>query len=253
MEKHIYRQFYELEKDHWWFRGMRYLCRSAIDRYCGDRPAGPILDVGCGTGELTRSLGGLGEVFGADRSDEALGLCKRRGMGGLVRTLAESLGFRDDSFSLVVAFGLIEHLDRDRAFLAETNRILRDGGYLVMLTSAYRFLWGAHDDTVHHKRRYTLGGIKSMAKAAGYSARKASYVNSFLFPPIAAARAFQNVLGFGKSGKGGHSDIAKTTPVLNSVLYKVLQAEAQLMKLINYPFGVGILYIGKKERADALH
>jgi SAM-dependent methyltransferase len=253
MEKHIYQQFYELEKDHWWFRGMRYLCKSAIIRYCADRPTGPILDIGCGTGLLTKSLEDLGEVVGADNSEDALEFCRRRGINNLVRTSAESPEFGDNSFSIIVAFGLIEHLDKDKVFLEETNRMLKEGGYLILLTSAYRFLWGAHDDTVHHKRRYTLGQIKRMAKDAGFSARKASYVNTFLFIPIAAARMAQNILGFRSGRKGGHSDITKANPFINAVLYRVLQAEAQIMKMINYPFGVGILFIGKKERADALH
>jgi len=77
MEPDIYRQWYEFEKDHWWTKGMRYLCESVISKYCGSGKKNEILDIGCGTGELTKTLGAFGRVTGADLSSEALGFCRK--------------------------------------------------------------------------------------------------------------------------------------------------------------------------------
>lgn len=84
MEQGVYRQFYELEKDQWWFAGMRLICRTVLERqYDGVWPDSfRCLDVGCATGLWTKELGRFGSAWGLDCSPDALAFCRQRGEEG---------------------------------------------------------------------------------------------------------------------------------------------------------------------------
>ena len=248
MESDIYKQFYEFEKDHWWSKGMRYLCNSMIARYHGIKTGDYILDIGCGTGEMTRSLGDIGVTFGADCSSEAIDFCKKRGIDRLVRTTAEDAAFKDSSFSVVVAFCMIEHIEDDKLFLKRMNSILKHGGYLIVLTSAFQFLWSAHDDLAHHKRRYTACQVGRIMRESGFRVNKLSYVNCILFLPILIVRLFQRCFNIQpKLEKRFLLDIVKIPNFINNALYLLLKVETILLNYIDFPFGVGIIGIGQKE------
>src|SRR4051812_40050263 len=138
------------------------MCLDLIRTGPDGRVDGPVLDVGCGTGILLEHLGGYGPAFGLDASATALDFCVTRGLGGLVRGSGDRLPFADGSFALVTAIGVIEHIAADQAALDEWARVLRPGGQLVLLTSAYRWLWSGHDVANHHVRRYTSGQVEAL-------------------------------------------------------------------------------------------
>ncbi len=102
---------------------------------------GPILDLGCGSGSFlaapaARSLPAVGVdialrwlVVARKRLDED-GLEAVR----LVCACAERLPFRDAGFSGIVAGDSIEHVESAERTIAESHRVLRPGGLLVMAT-----------------------------------------------------------------------------------------------------------------------
>jgi SAM-dependent methyltransferase len=85
-----------------------------------------ILDVGCGTGELTRVLGeeSGGEVVGAD-VDPAL-LSAASAVAPVVRADATELPFREDAFDLVVCQALLINLPDPVAAVREFGRVSGD-------------------------------------------------------------------------------------------------------------------------------
>ncbi|MEV5744897.1 class I SAM-dependent methyltransferase [Microbispora rosea] len=99
-----------------------------------------ILDVGCGTGYLTRILAPVvtpgGHVTGVDLSPPMIEYARRRAPGNCTYVVGEgqSLPFPDDSFDAVVSSLAVHHIPRDarpRA-LREMFRVLRPGGRLVI-------------------------------------------------------------------------------------------------------------------------
>ena len=93
-----------------------------------------ILSVGCGTGELERSLRELGyRVIGLDFSLEMLQTAVRRGDGGLVQGDGHLLPFAAGSFNAVILPESLGHLKASVA-LAEANRVLRRRGRLLITT-----------------------------------------------------------------------------------------------------------------------
>jgi len=106
---------------------------SGIDN--NDKNAAPsILDIGCATGAVLQSLRGRGwRVTGVEISPSAEYAVKTRGLD--VRNLPlEENKFPSNSFDVVLASHLIEHLNDPHGFLSETHRILRNGGYIFVTT-----------------------------------------------------------------------------------------------------------------------
>lgn len=98
------------------------------------------LDIGCGTGYGSAHLagGGADRVTGGDISDEAIAIAtQHQGDNGNLsfRKLdATALPYPDESFGLVTAFEVIEHVADGERLLSEANRVLKKGGTLVLST-----------------------------------------------------------------------------------------------------------------------
>ena len=99
------------------------------------RPGTAALDAGCGrTTRLRDYRDRITRLVGVD-VDEAAGRENPFLDEFLTADLDESLPFEENSFDLVYANFVVEHLERpDRGF-AEWRRVLRPGGRLVLLTS----------------------------------------------------------------------------------------------------------------------
>src|SRR5919206_966109 len=117
MQQHTYAIMYEVEGSHWWFAGRRRILESFVRTIVADlnlegrRPR--ILDVGCGTGANLEMLAQFGKAEGVDVSEDALAFCRARGLTAVQKGAAESLPYQDETFDLVTALDVVEHLDDD--------------------------------------------------------------------------------------------------------------------------------------------
>jgi SAM-dependent methyltransferase len=224
------------------------ICRTMLRRsLLQNRGAGEkYLDVGCGTGLWTTKLSQLGTVCGLDFSPDALTFCQKRGIKQLVRASATSLPFADASYNVITALGLIEHLDDDKGFLRELYRVCKPEGHILLLTSAYNFLWSEHDEIVHHKRRYARKQVEALLNASGFKVVSSSYVNTLLFVPILFIRLIQRLVSSGGHSLYGSPDLFMPRQTMNRLLYRMLWIEAQFLKVTTFPFGVGIVLLAKR-------
>jgi demethylmenaquinone methyltransferase/2-methoxy-6-polyprenyl-1,4-benzoquinol methylase len=123
------------------------------------RPGDAVLDVGCGTGDLSleaaRRAGPAGRVTGADPAEPMLVLARKkagrvRGVAPIefVRASAEALPFPDATFDAVVSAFVLRSLAKVRAAAAaETARVLKPGGvacWLELTRPAVPLLRGLH-------------------------------------------------------------------------------------------------------------
>ncbi len=95
-----------------------------------------VLDLGCGLGDFAGELAGHGaRVVGCDVAETALRLARTRHPGiEFVLTGEEELSFSDESFDVVWAGEVLEHVQDGLGLLAEVRRVLRSGGRLVLST-----------------------------------------------------------------------------------------------------------------------
>jgi demethylmenaquinone methyltransferase / 2-methoxy-6-polyprenyl-1,4-benzoquinol methylase len=146
-----------------------------------------VLDLCCGTGDLTLALAAEmrppspsspGMVLGADFAHPMLARAKEKASSASRRTIMEfleadalALPFADQSFDLVTtAFGF-RNLANYAAGLAELHRILRPGGSVAILefTEPESALFGRAFRFYFHRVLPKLGGIVSgNAQAYGY-------------------------------------------------------------------------------------
>jgi SAM-dependent methyltransferase len=158
----------------------------------------------------------------------------------------------DASFDLVTAFGVIEHVDRDDLMLGEMLRVTKPGGHMLFVTSAHQWLWSVHDDSVHHKRRYQIGDLGARVRRAGWTIEQLSYVNSALFPGVAAARLLQRLLPQRPpSSSHGMSGFGIPPGPVNRALAGLLGVEGSLLRWGNLPMGVGLVCRAVRPAASA--
>lgn len=136
--------------------------------------ANPILDVGCGDGELVNFLAAtMGrQVQGIDVSStklvKAREAAKARGISQLVRFIegdASHLDFlADESFGAVVSVYTLHELDDHHKALKELWRVLRAKGKFVLVD----FVKGGKAERLWGERYYTPQEIESMLRGAGF-------------------------------------------------------------------------------------
>ena len=173
------KMMYNLEANHWWFTARRRLIVYLFEKYC---KRGLLLDLGCGTGINLSTFKKFTKVKGIDSSLLALEFCRKRGHNNVVKAKAEKLPFKDNAFDTILALDILEHIKYDDKVLAETYRVLKKDGILILTVPALKFLWTEHDNIFEHKRRYNTKGLKSKLEKQKYKIKKISYWNFILFP-----------------------------------------------------------------------
>jgi ubiquinone/menaquinone biosynthesis C-methylase UbiE len=106
-----------------------------LAEFCGVTQEDELLDVACGTGAFALHAATLARsVTGVDISAGMIAVARRnasdRGLGNtrFVHRNVESLGFEDDTFSMVVSRSAFHHMARHREVFAGMVRCCRPGG-----------------------------------------------------------------------------------------------------------------------------
>jgi SAM-dependent methyltransferase len=226
-------------RTHWWYEGRRALVRETLRRF--EVPDGPVLDVGCGTGDNLAMLADVTgrRVVGTDLSAYAL---RHAARGGSVIALAEDLPVASGMCGLVTSMDVVEHLDDDLVGLREYRRALAPRGLLLLTVPAYQWLWGDHDVRAAHRRRYRSGGLVSVVSAAGFGVLHTTYYNSFLVPPAAALRRTP----LRRLMKETDEEVGNTSRFVSNVMTRLSNAERRFAVRGSVPFGLSILLVGRR-------
>lgn len=138
-----------------------------------------VLDVGCGTGRLVNHLNKHGfEAIGCDNSPNAVRIAQKLNNKLTIQLAsAVKLPFKKNSFDLVTAISLIEHLTQNEGgkFLEEARRVLKPKGYIFLVTPNFatplRIIhgskWFGYCDPTH-LTFYTPASLKKILTLLGF-------------------------------------------------------------------------------------
>lgn len=240
----MYRLFFDVQQKHWWFVARRKIVLDVIARHFRPAPGSRILDIGCGAGVMLNELARFGETSGMDSAAEAIEFSKEI-FGGSVRAgqLPDQVPYPEESFGLITALDVIEHIDDDVASLRAIRAHLAPGGKAVITVPAFMFLWTEFDEINEHKRRYTRGELETRLRQAGFAVEKISYFNTLLFPMVVLVRALNRL-----RKRSGADDLGLPHPIVNAALTRVFGIEKWLLRFLSLPFGVSILAVASRDR-----
>ena len=232
-----------LEESYWWFIGRRKVIWTITSPIL--RSDNKILDWGCGAGGNYQLLSQFGEVLGVDASEEALRLCKERSITN-VRNMSEITELPPTpDFDIVSCLDVLEHISDDSAFLQQIMKRLRPQGFVLLTVPAHMFLWSPLDHTLGHVRRYTRSNLLQILEKNGLKVIRASYFISLLFIPFVTVRLLQR--SSRSKPKTLDQMVPKTPKLLNSVFIFIMSIEAQILRLIDLPFGTSIVVLAQNK------
>lgn len=135
-----------------------------------------ILEVGSGTGNITRFLCANGqEVMATDvvssyrnELQRLFGAKPNVQVGKFDLDRESPVEFVAQPFDTVVCLNVLEHIEDDEFALAQMHRTLAPGGKLALLVPAHRILYGEFDRAVGHFRRYEKRELVGKLNQAGF-------------------------------------------------------------------------------------
>lgn len=169
------------------FRGSEEEIQHRLDRYLSDlQDSGPVLDLGCGRGELLLLLREAGiEATGVEGDAALVEAATRRGLETIQGDVLDVLQKLDaESWGAVTAIHLFEHLHPATlaAVLAEIRRVLRPQGLLIAecpnphtLRVGASLYW--QDPT--HQRPLLPETLELMLRAAGFRLDRRELMHPF--------------------------------------------------------------------------
>lgn len=235
----------ERERTYWWHVGRLQIIATYAERLKARKKNFTILNVGCGTGGTIDMLESFGVTDNVDISDEAINFMKKRGYKRLTKVTDNTLPFADKTYDMVGAFDVLEHISDEVEALQEWKRVIKDDGAILVTVPAYQWLWSGHDESLHHKRRYTTGRLAAAAQKAGLRVEKKSYAIAFSLPMVGGFRLVHKLLGRKTDSETSYVDLP---PPVNKLFTKLLYAEAKLHKVMSLPAGSSVVAILRKQK-----
>lgn len=253
MNKDYYKEYYHLERKHWWFTVRAEILSETIQRKISKGIPLKILNVGVATGATSEMLKNFGDVVSVEYDTDCCAFLREQNvLPEVVQGSILELEYADNSFDLVCAFDVIEHVEDDVKALSEMERVCKKDGHVFVTVPAFMFLWSQHDVVNFHYRRYTK---QNLLKAFNDGHKSSSivystYFNSILFLPIASFRLAMKLVPLSiqnRKGAGSDFSFGSSDGFVNKFMGFIFRIEKRLLIMgLRFPFGVSIMAISRK-------
>lgn len=245
---------YQIPEDsHWWFASRTRALETIMDDLLPPAAGRRLLDVGCGAGNMIHHLSHYGQVKGLEIDPRPVKMARQRGYDVDLFDVTQPMPFSENSFDVITALDVIEHNQDDLAILADSYRILKPGGYMIITVPALMWLWSHNDDINAHVRRYTAAELNQKLAQTGLIVRRVTYNNFFIFPLAATLILLRRFVKAKPQLASHHLDaeeyqveLEPASPLVNTTLMQVGRLEAGLIRRVNLPIGTSLIAVGQK-------
>jgi len=191
-----------------------------------------VLDVGCGSGRLSKTLLEKGySVVAIDNDWKAVEIAKKKGITAFASDFNDWR--TDEKFDCIILGDVLEHIEDDKSALRKVHEMLTPNGCIVVNVPAYQILFGKHDVALGHKRRYSNKELKTKLKESSFTIESMRHWNLLALPIAISIKL---------SKKDYPHEKVSNIKFLSKLLERWLGAESK----VNYWFGISILCKAKK-------
>ena len=206
--------------------------------YLGDSP----IEIGSGLGDYAREWIPLVSRLYRHRRGSGLGAGTQAGDGPYpgvsVRQVTLPASERAEH-SCLIAYNVLEHIDDHVGALRSMGRLVRGGGYIVLVCPAFPFAMSKVDIATGHVRRYTKRSMRAALVSAGLEVVSVRYANSI---GLLCYYAFTSLLGKTPS-EGG------TMTFYDRLVVPVVRLAERV--IVRPPFGQSVLAIARVAEANS--
>ena len=246
MDPALFEPLARWEFDNFWFVPRNRLITALLDRHFP--AAESVMEIGCGNGFVLSAIGALKRwrrLVGSELHPAALATARSRlGCGAeLVQMDARTIP-AVETFDVIGAFDVLEHIEDDAEVLTAMHRALCPGGGIIVAVPQHPWLWSGTDEAAHHKRRYRRGELEKKIQAAGFRVLFSCSYTALLLPLMMASRMTSKTNTL-------HREF-EISPVANRILKAVLNFEVTLtLAGLRFPAGGSRIVVAVKEAPPA--
>ncbi len=189
-----YHALHEAESRHWYYCAKRDFVKQWILRYTKPDGKRRLLDVGSGTGLFAKEMSHHFDVCAMDASAHSLAYLERvLPADRIFEGTLDQTRWEDETFDVITALDVLEHIEDDHAASKAMYRLLRPGGLLVLTVPASMALWSDFDERLHHFRRYNRLGLAALFSLPHWEIQTLRYTNWPVYPAVYLARRIPSI------------------------------------------------------------
>ena len=104
----------------------------------------------------------------------------------------------EDEFDLILALGVLEHIEDDSRVISELCRSLKYGGGLIITVPQHQWLcqwlWSFQDEKAYHKRRYARKELMDKLEKNRFQVIYATSFMTLLLPVLVFSKNYGSVI-----------------------------------------------------------
>lgn len=244
---------FQVEDRSYWFEHRNNVISDVVRKYSRSVETEKLyfIDIGGGNGFVSARLAADGHdvVLLEPGPEGALNAKTQRNLSDVICATLQDAEIQSGSFDAAGAFDVIEHIEDDRAFVAEVATVVKPGGLFIATVPAHKWLWSNEDERAGHFRRYTKRSFEELMTPF-FEPTVVTYLFQPLVFPILLLRALPSRFGLSKNSNtvSDSTEHGADGGIVSRVLRHALKDEASSIRSgKDVRTGSSVLFIGSKK------